>query len=150
MKYVDAELAGWWRSMAGNRARPNGMTESFRQLASLTKVVRAAGARMLVGTDASNPLMIPGFSVHEEMDMLVKHAGFTRLDVLMAATRNAAEFLGDSTAGRVEVGARGDLLLVDGNPLEDLETLRSPAGVLVNGHWLDRAALTSGLSRAVR
>jgi imidazolonepropionase-like amidohydrolase len=149
MIYVDKDLLGWWKSMA-NGSRDSGPTPFTRYLDAVTKAVHESGARILIGTDASNPLMIPGFSVHEEMDALVKYAGFTRLEVLTAATRGAAEFLGDSTGGRVRAGSRAELLLVDDNPLENLSTLGKPVGVMAGGQWLDRAALDAGLKKSER
>jgi imidazolonepropionase-like amidohydrolase len=105
---------------------------------------------MLVGTDASNPLMVAGFSVHDELDALVNYAGFTRFEAIVAATRNVAKFLGDSTGGRIVAGARADVILVARNPLEDHTTLRKPIGVMVGGRWLDSASLNSALTTSVR
>jgi imidazolonepropionase-like amidohydrolase len=64
-------------------------------------------------------------------------AGLSNWTVLSAATRNPAEFFGRSAEfGTVEVGKRADLLLVDGNPLEDIRNVHRQAGVMVRGHWL--------------
>jgi imidazolonepropionase-like amidohydrolase len=150
MAYVDADLMGWWKSLSTGQSRAAGPSAYEKGLDALTKAVRESGARMLIGTDASNPLMVAGYSVHDEMETLVASAGFSTLDVLMAATRNAAEFLGDSAGGRVRVGARGELLLVDDSPFETLATLRNPVGVMTGGQWLDRATLASNLKKAVR
>ena len=104
--------------------------------------------RFLLGTDEGNPLMVAGFSVHDELETLVRDGGFSRYDALATATRNAGEFLGDSTTGRVAKGARADLVLVDGNPPENLSVLRHPAGVMIKGNWLDRNALDRILESA--
>ena len=92
-------------------------------------------------------MMIAGFSLHEEMQILVQDGGFSRFEVLQFATRNSALFLGDSLGGTIQVGARADLLLVDANPLEDLATLMRPAGVMVHGKWLDRGRLAALIAR---
>jgi imidazolonepropionase-like amidohydrolase len=65
---------------------------------------------MLLGTDALNPWVVPGFSIHEELTHLVA-AGLSSFEALRAGTRDASEF------GTIEVGKRADMLLVDGNPL---------------------------------
>jgi imidazolonepropionase-like amidohydrolase len=92
--------------------------------------------------------MVPGFSVHDELEVLVRDAGFTRWEALVSATRNPAAFLGDSTGGVIRVGARADLILVSANPLNDLATLRAPAGVMAAGRWLDRTTLDAMLVEA--
>jgi len=93
-------------------------------------------------------MMVAGFSVHEEMQVLVEDGSLSRYEVLLAATRNAAQFLGDTLGGQVRVGARADLILVDGNPLEDLAPLKRPIGVMIGGRWLGRAQLDAMLQAA--
>jgi imidazolonepropionase-like amidohydrolase len=67
-------------------------------------------------------------------------AGLSPRDPLAAATREAAKFLGESDWGTVEPAKRADLLLLAGNPLEDIANTRVIIGVVVNGRWLPRAA----------
>lgn len=93
-----------------------------------------AGARILAGTD-SGYLVPAGTSLHNELDELVA-AGLTRYEALAAATRSAAEYLGDPSSGVIAEGARADLVLVAANPLENLATLRNPSGVMLNGRWI--------------
>jgi hypothetical protein len=146
MTYVDTASLAWWRSLERGGRRAPAASPVYRFEQRLLGVLRESGARLLVGTDAANPLMIAGFSVHDELATLVADGGLSPWDALRAATRDAAEFLGDSTGGVVRVGARADLLLVDGDPLADLSTLRRPRGVMVGGRWHDRAALDAGLA----
>ncbi len=96
------------------------------------------GAKVLVGTDDS---MLSGFVVVDEMQSLVD-AGLTRADVLRSATLEAANHLGEpGRFGEIREGAVADLILVDGNPLEDLEALRFPRGVMRAGVWYTREEL---------
>jgi imidazolonepropionase-like amidohydrolase len=148
MVYVDSSSLGWWRSMARSGTRQAAASQYYQFQTALLKVLRTSGARFLLGTDAANPMMVAGFSVHEEMQVLVEDGGLSRYDVLLAATRNAAQFLGDTLGGQVRAGARADLILVDGNPLHDLAALKRPAGVMVGGRWLDRAQLDAMLQVA--
>jgi hypothetical protein len=108
---------------------------------SLIAPMRRAGVRFLAGTDAGDPFSIPGFSLHDELQMLVE-AGLTPMQALQSATRDAAEFLhrGDQF-GRVAVGLRGDLLLLDRNPLIDIRNTRAIAAVIAGGRYFDRSAL---------
>jgi imidazolonepropionase-like amidohydrolase len=104
------------------------------QRRALIGALDAAGARILAGTDAGY-LVPAGTSLHEELAEL-SAAGLTNEKVLAAATRSAGEYLVDPTLGVINAGARADLLLVNENPLENLATLRNPAGVMLNGRWI--------------
>ncbi|HYI10269.1 MAG TPA: amidohydrolase family protein [Thermoanaerobaculia bacterium] len=100
----------------------------------LVSALHTAGARILAGTD-SGYLVPAGTSLHEELAELTA-AGLTNEQALAAATRSPGEYLGDPTLGVIDIGARADLVLVLENPLENLATLRYPAGVMLNGRWL--------------
>jgi imidazolonepropionase-like amidohydrolase len=114
-------------------------------MTGLLGVLRQTDARFLAGTDAANPMMIAGFSIHEELATLVRDAGFSNFEAIAMATRNVGEFLGDTLRGRIAVGAPADLILVADDPLKNLSTLRSPLGVMTRGRWFARAQLDSML-----
>ncbi len=98
-------------------------------------VMHEAGVRLLAGTDSPGLFVLPGFSVHEELEIFVE-AGLKPFEALAAATRDAAEFLEASDEfGTVQVGRRADLILVKGNPLEDVRHTSELAGVMANGIW---------------
>lgn len=123
-------------------------------LAYQRRMVRAfheAGVRLLAGTDAPVPAVVPGSSLHDELRHF-HDAGLQPCEVLATATRNAAEYLGRSGEfGELVVGSRADLLLVGQNPLEDLGTLARPVGVMARGRWVDTDAVLAVLdSRAGR
>jgi len=105
-----------------------------------------AGVPLILGTDAGTGWMglVPGLSVHKELRVLTRN-GFTPYEAIKTATVNAAgavkNMLGKSDFGTLEVGQRADLLLVDGNPLEDIEVLAAPQGVMAAGRWYDKSAL---------
>jgi imidazolonepropionase-like amidohydrolase len=104
------------------------------QRRALLTALHDAHARILAGTD-SGYLVPAGVALHDELDELFA-AGLTRYEVLAAATRNAGEYFGDATLGIIAPGARADLVLVNANPLENLSTLRTPAGVMLHGQWI--------------
>jgi len=86
-------------------------------------------------------LVAPGSSLHRELQLL-SGAGLSNYEVIRSATVVPAAFLGNSKEfGKIAVGQRADLLLVAGNPLEDLETLKRPKGVMIRGRWLPREKL---------
>lgn len=147
MAYIDAASLGWWSSLSGTR--PAWSPSAFYQFqTAVIKTLRRTDTRFLLGTDAGNPLTLAGFSVHDELATLVADGGFTPYEALLTATRNVGEFLNDPSVGRIDVGARADLVLVERDPLTDLSTLRQPVGVMVRGRWFTRAQLDSLLAAA--
>jgi imidazolonepropionase-like amidohydrolase len=122
-----------------------------RLLARSMQVVKqmvAAGVPIMAGTDSAAPYVVPGFALHEEMGLLVR-AGLTPMQTLQAATKNPAEFLGKlESQGTIEKGKIADLVLLDGDPLADIENVERIRGVFVRGKLLDRGAL-DGMLEAV-
>lgn len=147
MRYLPVQVQqAWGPATNGYTARfgkntAPGFFARYAMLERLTREFHAAGVRLLVGTDAMNTGVVPGFSVHDEMAHFVA-AGLTPRDALRAATINAVEFLGrGGQGGVVAVGRTADLLLLDANPLDEVKNTRRIAGVMVRGKWFDRAAL---------
>ncbi len=91
-----------------------------------------AGGVVAAGTDASNQLLIPGFSEHREMELLVA-AGFTPKDALLAATRNGALLLGVDSIGRIVPGTVADLVVLGADPLADIQNARKVERVMLRG-----------------
>ncbi|MDF1561733.1 MAG: amidohydrolase family protein [Deltaproteobacteria bacterium] len=97
-----------------------------------------AGIPQLVGTDASVPGLYQGPALHRELEALVA-LGLPPLEVLRRATsRPAAFFEPQGKRGRVERGHLADLLLVEGNPLENITDTRRIVGVWVGGRRAER------------
>lgn len=105
---------------------------------------------MLAGTDAPMPEVYPGFSLHEELALLVD-AGLSPRAALRAATLRPAQFLGlSATQGSVDVGKRADLVLLDADPMRDIRNTRSIRAVVLDGRLLQREALDALLEDAAR
>lgn len=114
----------------------------------LVATLQAAGAPLLLGTDAPFPYAIPGFAVVQELENLVA-AGLTPYAALRTATYNAACAVNRlDDLGTVTVGKRADLLLVNANPLADVRNVRQISGVMVQGRWLPHAETTALLRQA--
>ena len=103
----------------------------------------------MAGTDAPIPGVVPGFSLHDELWLLVA-AGLTPYEALRTATANPSEFLQRDEFGVVKAGARADLLLLAANPLTDVASAARPLGVLVRGRWLDEGVLSGLLEGRTR
>ena len=101
-----------------------------------------SGVPIMAGTDAMGlELVAPGSSLHRELQLLLA-SGLSPYEVIQSATVVPAAFLGKTKEfGTIAVGQRADLLLVAGNPLENLETLKRPLGVMVRGRWVPRQKL---------
>jgi imidazolonepropionase-like amidohydrolase len=118
------------------------MRESQAWRRALVKRLADAGAGILAGTDVGNPWLVPGYSLHQELELLVA-AKLTPYQALRAATANAAEFLATTDLGTITVGARADLVLLDGDPLAQIENTQKIAGVMLRGRWLPAAELAA-------
>ncbi|MCC6344311.1 MAG: amidohydrolase family protein [Bryobacterales bacterium] len=106
----------------------------------VVREMHAAGVPLLAGTDAGGSAKVePGESLHGELELLVE-AGLTPMGALQAATRNAAEFLGRNDIGTVEKGKLADVVLLEGNPLEDIRNTRRVAAVILRGRIIDTAS----------
>ena len=100
-----------------------------------------AGVTLVTGTDAGNFLVMHGPTVQHEIELWVA-AGIPMDVALQAATANAAKLLrADSRMGTVEKGKEATLLVVDGNPLQDVKALSSVSIVMMKGERVSRAAL---------
>jgi predicted amidohydrolase YtcJ len=100
-----------------------------------------AGVPLVMGTDAGNPLVFHGASMHHELQLWVQ-AGIPAEVAMKAATVNAAKVLRvDNRTGAIRKGMDADLLLVDGNPLEDISATQRISLVVFQGERVRRAAL---------
>jgi imidazolonepropionase-like amidohydrolase len=112
----------------------------------LVKEFKNAGVPIVAGTDAGVSGVVVGFSLHDELELLVQ-AGLTTQEALNSATLLSAQWLGiDKQIGSIETGKFADLVLLDQNPLTDINNTRKIAGVFVNGNWLDKTKLNAMLA----
>jgi hypothetical protein len=122
------------RDLAGDR-------RLYRHEAALLLAMHRAGVELLAGTDCPAPGCLPGFGLHDELELMVE-AGLTPADALRTATCNPARFFRwEADLGTVEPGKLADLVLLEGNPLEKINRVRKVAGVVVAGRLVDRPAL---------
>ena len=120
--------------------------KAYQQSISMTRALHEGGAHLLLGTDSYKPTVIPGFSLHQELQSFVE-AGLTPYEAIRAGTSDAAIFLHEENEfGTVALGQRADLLLLDANPLEDVKNVSKRVGVMTNGHWFTEADLQKRLA----
>jgi imidazolonepropionase-like amidohydrolase len=109
----------------------------FEKELAIIGTLHRAGIPVVAGTDQT----VPGHSLHREIELYVQ-AGFTPMEAIQAATIVSARAMGlDEESGTVEKGKRGDVILVDGNPLDDIHQLRNVEYVITNGIMFHTAEL---------
>jgi len=146
LQYMPRAIVAGWRTpfpgQASDMPEDIETREAFlaRQLA-VTGMAAAAGVGILAGTDTPNPFVYPGFSLHDELELLVQ-AGLSPREALAAATTAPAEFLGATDSlGAVAEGKLADLVLLRGNPLDEIGNTRRISAVVANGRFFAREAL---------
>ena len=117
---------------AANKDNPKAQAFHGIQARNLAKL-NAAGVRITLGTDGNR-----AWGPHEEMEDMVL-AGMTPTQVIVAATRNGAEFLKIADAGTLEAGKSADFIVLDANPLDDITNTRRISAVYLRGAAVDRA-----------
>ena len=151
LKYVHPLLQSKW--LTANNYVKNASPENatyFDNMVKfhfqLVKAFKDAGVPIVAGTDAGVSGVVAGFSLHDELELLVQ-AGLTTQEAINSATLLSAQWLGiDKQIGSIEIGKFADLVLLDKNPLTDINNTRKIAGVFVNGNWLDKAKLNAMLT----
>jgi imidazolonepropionase-like amidohydrolase len=145
-KYIDAFRQG--REKHQVQFRGGEVFTPFKRKADrmLLHHLKQVGVPLVLATDAGTGWMglVPGYSVHDELQLLIQN-GFTPYEAIKTATVNAANvvesMIGKGNFGTIEVGKRADLILIEGNPFDDIENLSSLQRVMASGRWYDKVAL---------
>lgn len=102
--------------------------------------------KILMGTDAPQLFSVPGFSIHRELPFM-EDAGMSPYDIIRTGTKMVGDYFEDQDDfGILAEGMRADMILLEGNPLEDLSHIQKHAGVMVSGRWLSREDIDRRLS----
>lgn len=149
MKYISRSLRERWHTQF-EQGRVNNLDadnkKRWEMRSRMVPIAYRSGVRLIAGTDTGALYVIPGFSLHDELELMVE-AGLSPLAVLQSATINPTRFLGkEKTLGTIEKGKLADLVLLDANPLVDIHNTTKISAVVLNGRFFDRKSLDKMLS----
>lgn len=153
-KAVPKEIRATWDDpLADLRKATPDLLERFRRdyefHAKLVSLMQRNGVGLLAGTDTGDPYVLPGYGLHDELELMVQ-AGLTPAQALRTATLNPARYFGiEALSGSIARGKRADLVLLDANPLEDISNIRRISRVFVRGAPLNRKQLDRMLTGAL-
>lgn len=145
-KYLSQYMAVPSLSKSERQELENG----FQKMGELLKLLHEYGVKLVVGSDSPTQSVVPGFGLIQEMRHWVQ-IGIPPLEVLRAATSRAAELLGVDDVGRVKVGAWADLLLLQKDPVENINHLISPDHqVICRGIRVNRAGIKAKIVERIQ
>jgi imidazolonepropionase-like amidohydrolase len=152
LRYLPAAVTASWNP--GSAVWPPELLTAFRRSVELgeqmSATMQGSGVPLLAGTDLGLPNIFPGFSLHDELALLVA-AGLTPLQALHAATRNPARCFGlERELGTVEPGKIADLVLLDADPLADIANAGRIAAVVATGRLFEKRDIQEMMQAAER
>lgn len=151
MKYMKKETRDNWvkakeNLLSDKRYDKDKVANYIKLRRKLIYECQQNGVGLLLGSDAPQIFNVPGFSVHHELKYLVD-AGLTPFEALQTGTVNVADYLGKENAGVIKVGAISDLVLLDANPLDDINNSSRIEGVMLGEKYFPRDTIQVMLKR---
>lgn len=129
---------GIFEVRAGDKTATETRLRAFQNLLRFTGLCHRAGVMLVVGSHTSVPHAKAGWAYQHELELFVE-AGLTPMEALQAATRLTARYLdAEDRLGTIEPGKAADLMLVEGNPAQNIRAMSQIRGVLLNGSWVKK------------
>jgi imidazolonepropionase-like amidohydrolase len=127
---------GIFEARGGEKEATEEQVRGFETMMEFITHCHGAGAKIVVGSHTRSPFADTGYAFQREMELLVA-TGMTPLEVITAGTKNGSEFFGiEARLGTIEAGKTADLILIEGDPSEDIEAMRNVKRVMLNGTWV--------------
>lgn len=143
-------LKSWINNKKGIMASPKYNTGEIKKFVELRRKLiyecQKNGVGLLLGSDAPQVFDVPGFSVHHELKYMVD-AGLTPYQALQAGTVNPAKYFNRSDMGMIKPGYVSDLVLLEANPLENIENTKKIAGVMLGNAWFPKDVIAADLKQ---
>ena len=154
MKYMDAKIRENWMNskktlMSNPKYNADKINAFIKLRRKLIQECQKNGVGILLGSDGPQIFNVPGFSIHHELRYMVD-AGLTPYQALQTGTVNVSKFYNDKDRGTIQVGNVADLVLLNGNPLQDIKQTTAIEGVFLNGKWLSRKYIDEELKMLVK
>lgn len=151
MKYMPPNTVNAWVNSKKNfMNHPKYNAPSVERFIALRRKLIAAcnkyNVGLLLGSDAPQVFDVPGFSIHHELRYMVE-AGLTPYQALRMGTVNVGVFYNNPDLGVIKPGAIADLILLNGNPLQDINQSKNIQGVMLNGRWLPKEWIDATLKK---
>jgi len=141
LEYASPMMKGMWNALWGRQPENPMVQKLLSPMKEVVKELSLSGIPLMVGTDLLSPGVIPGYSVHEEME-LWQEAGISPAEILRSATIVPATFMGvDDRLGTVAEGKTASFVLLRSNPLEDIRSVGQIEGVCFRGRYFNRSDL---------
>jgi imidazolonepropionase-like amidohydrolase len=151
MIYMKEEtMKNWVNSKKNIMSNPNYKKEDVAKFVTLRRKLiyecQKNGVGLLLGSDGPQVFNVPGFSVHHELKYMVD-AGLTPYQALQSGTINVAKYFNLKNSGMIKPGYASDLVLLDANPLENIENTKKIAGVMLGKNWISKQEITAELKK---
>jgi imidazolonepropionase-like amidohydrolase len=145
-EYISQSVMDLWKSLWTQQSDLPDFI--WRNWVQMVVGLNKAEVPLMVGTDLMLPGILPGYSVHEEM-VIWQEAGIPAADVLRSATIVPAQFMGlGDRLGSLSEGKTASMVLVRGNPLEDIRNAQQIESVFLRGQYFNRQDLDRLLDEA--
>lgn len=151
MIYMKEEtVKNWVNNKKGVMANPNYNAADIRKFIELRRKLiyecQRNGVGLLLGSDGPQVFNVPGFSVHHELRYMVD-AGLTPYQALQSGTVNVAKYFKLTNTGMIKPGYVSDLVLLDANPLENIDNTKKIAGVMLGKYWIPKEEIAAELKK---
>lgn len=150
IEYIEPRIIADWidktlkyREKMGEKALNEELVFYAKEIDERLKVINRLnkeGIKLLLSPDSSSKFIVPGFGVMDEMK-LYKKAGLSNYDILKSGTINFANYFNDTTFGSIEVGKNADFLILNENPIENIDAIGKIEGIFFNNNYLNKQKL---------